>query len=169
MIIEDNKLYKFDKYTFSEYLSLKKKSNYHSDEPIAKSSTKKSKNYSSLNDDLELEFVKGRKILKHKNNIQYIVAKEGDDYKKIAEDMQLGRWQILKYNDLAKNDKIIAGEVIFIQPKHSKSKTRSHTAISGDTYWSISQEYGIKLNKLLKKNSATANQKVKKGEKIKLR
>lgn len=169
MIIEDNKLYKFDKYTFSEYLSLKKKSKNYRDEAIAESTTKKSKNYNSLDDDLELEFVKGRKILKHKNKIQYIVAKDGDDYKKIADDMKLGRWQILKYNDLAKNDKIIAGEIIFIQPKHSKSKTRSHTVVNGDTYWSISQEYGIKLNKLLKKNSATANQKIKKGEKIKLR
>ena len=171
-IIEDSKLYRFDKFTYSEYLGLKKKSKYQStetDEIAVKTSSKKSKNNSRLNDDLVLEYTMGRKIHKHKNNIQYIVAEEGDDYKKIAEDMQLGRWQILKYNDLEKNDKISVGEVIFIQPKHSKSKTKIHIAKKGDSYWSISQEYGIKLNKLLKRNGIVSDKKIKKGEKIKLR
>lgn len=170
MIIEDNKLFKYDKYTYSEYLDLKNKSEYKSDKKgkLAKSSPKKGTNFSDT-DDQDLEFIKGRKIHEHANKIQYIIANEGDDYKKIAEEMNLGRWQILKYNDLEKNDKITKGEVVFIQPKHGKSKTKIHTAQSGDSYWSISQKYGIKLKRLLKMNNVEADQKIKKGSKIKLR
>jgi LysM repeat protein len=171
-IIEDNKLYKFDKYSFSDYLDLKKKSKYHQEdevEAITKKTSKKKRAIAQLDDDQNIEYIKGRRIIKQ-NNIQCIQAKDGDDYKKIAQDMNLGRWQILKYNDLKKTDKITKGEIIYIQPKKSKSKTKTHIAKNGDTYWSISQQYGIKLSKLLKKNTVqNANQGIKKGDKIRLR
>jgi LysM repeat protein len=111
----------------------------------------------------------GRKVSKHENNINYIIAKKGDDYGKIAQDLNLGRWQILKYNDLSKKDPISEGDIIFIQPKHSKSKTNNYVAKSGDTWWSVSQKFGVKLKKLLKRNGVEEGQELKPGEKVKLR
>lgn len=171
-IIEANKLYKFDDYTFSEYLDLKSKSKYDQDEEIAiveDSAPKKRKKGNSSVDSGELVYTMGRKVSLHENKVNYIVAKDGDDYSKIASDMNLGRWQILKYNDLDKSDKIKEGEIIFIQPKHSKSKTKSYTSKSGDTWWSISQKFGVKLNKLLKKNGVETDNKLKVGQKVLLR
>lgn len=171
-IIEDNKLYKFDEYSFNEYLALKSKSKYHQKEDMTiteEAAPKKRYTGSTSDEDSELVFTKGRRVLIHENKINYIVAKEGDDYSKIANDVNLGRWQVLKYNDLEKDDKIYKGDVIFIQPKHSRSKTKSYTATKGDSWWSISQEYGIKLKKLLKKNNVEEGQKLKPGQKVKLR
>lgn len=171
-IIEDSKLYKFDEYTFGEYTTLKSKSKYYQNEPskeIVDTAPKKKYSSSKKDPDKEIVYGIGRQIYKHDNNIQYVIAEENDSFEKIAKDLNLGRWQILKYNDLEKNDKISEGEVIFIQPKHAKSKTKFHKAVQGDTYWSISQQYGIKLNKLLKKNNAEEGQSIKKGQKIVLR
>lgn len=171
-IIEANKLYKFDDYTFSEYLELKSNSKYDQKEDIAiveDNAPKKRKKGNSSLDSGELVYTMGRKVNVHENKINYVVAKEGDDYSKIAKDVNLGRWQILKYNDLEKTDKIHEGDIIFIQPKHTKSKMKSYTAKSGDSWWSVSQKFGIKLNKLLKKNGAVASDELKVGQKVLLR
>lgn len=169
-IIEDSKLYKYDEYTYSEYLDLKSKSKYDEDDAgIVATAPKKRKSSKSSIDNGELIFTMGRKVNVHENKINYIIAKDGDDYSKIAQDLNLGRWQILKYNDLSKNDVIREGDVIFIQPKHSKSKTKFYTAKNGDTWWSVSQKFGIKLKKLLKRNGIEEGQELQSGQKVKLR
>ena len=171
-IIEENKLYKYDEYTFSQYLELKGKSKYDQDDEeiaIAATAPKKRKTTKSSEESGELVFTMGRKVNVHENQINYIIAKKGDDYSKIAKDLNLGRWQILKYNDLSKNDVINEGDVIFIQPKHSKAKTKVYVAKSGDTWWSVSQKFGVKLKKLLKRNGIEEGQELQPGQKVKLR
>jgi LysM repeat protein len=170
-IIEENKLYEFDKYSYEDYLSLKSKSKYddESDALVIAATPSKKRSKNSSKELKEVEITIGRKQYVHENKINYIIAKEGDNYSTIASDMNLGKWQILKYNDLDKNDQIHAGDVVFIQPKHNRSKKKSCIASNGDSWRSISQQYGIKMNKLLKMNDAGPNQEVKAGQKIALR
>ena len=173
-LIEENKLYEYDRYSEKDLMALKKKSNYSAPEEeelifasttsaVSKKSTKK------LSGSNEIVIGIGRQTMLHENNIQYVQAKKGDTYESIAKDLNLGRWQILKYNDLSKSDKIEDGDLIFIQPKHSKGKRKYHVAESGDTYWSVSQEHGIKLKKLLKRNGETSDKALKAGTKVALR
>lgn len=171
-IIEDNKLYKYDQYTFNEYLDLKSKSKYdqasESPEMVDNAPKKRTKSKGNNSSD-ELVYTMGRKIQTSTNKINYITAKDGDDYESIANDMNLGRWQILKYNDIEKSHKIKEGDIIYIQPKRAKAKVKTYTAKSGDTWWSVSQKYGVKMNKLLKRNAAVEGEELKAGQKIKLR
>jgi LysM repeat protein len=171
-IIEDNKLYKYDKYTFNEYLELKGNSKYAKTDDVLivedNAPKKRHKSNSKVVSD-ELVYTMGRKIHVHPNKINYVIAKEGDDYGTIAKDVNLSKWQITNYNDVEKTDKIEVGDIIFIQAKKSKSKTKSYTSKRGDTWWSVSQEFGIKLKKLLKKNGVPAGQVLKPGQKIILR
>lgn len=171
-IIEDNKLYEYDKYTFNEFLELKGKSKYNKKDEVIiveDNAPKKRHKKNSTVESGELVYTMGRKVSVHDNKINYIVAEDGDDYSSIASDMSLNKWQILSYNDLEKTDKIEGGDIIFIQPKKSKSKTKSYTSKRGDSWWSISQEYGIKLKKLLKKNGVEAGQELRPGQKVLLR
>jgi LysM repeat protein len=171
-IIEENKLYEYDKYSYEEYLALKNNSKYDQNDDVAiyeDNAPKKRKKSNANMESGELVFTMGRKVQVHENNINYIIAKNGDDYSLIAKDLNLGRWQILNYNDLDKDHKIQEGDVIFIQPKHNKGKQKSYVAQSGDTWWSVSQKMGIKLKKLLKKNGATEEQKLQPGQKVILR
>lgn len=116
----------------------------------------------------EITLSNQRNIEVSENNIKFIIAKTGDSPESIAEDLEMATWQIKKYNDLNIGH-IEPGERVYIQPKRNKAKTEFHTVKAGDTLWKISQEYGIKLNKLIKLNRTTAETPIQIGAKIKLK
>jgi hypothetical protein len=91
-----------------------------------------------------------------KNNIEAIIAKNGDNYEDLAREMDMFPRQILRYNDLKITDVIKDGEIIYLQPKKRNAKTDFHIIKSGESYRDISQEYGIKLKCLLRKNKLEA-------------
>lgn len=109
-----------------------------------------------------------RKIKLH-NNIKYLKAKTGDTYYGIAKDNEMNLWQILKYNDLNKGDVLKAGDIIYLQPKKSKSKETFHIVQKGENMRDISQLYGVKLKSLYKKNLLIIGAQPHVGDKISLK
>ncbi len=95
----------------------------------------------------------GREVLQ-RNRIDYIIVKKEDTFYKITEEFDLILLQVYKYNDLPKDAVINEGDVLYIQPKRSKAeyKYEFHIVKEGETMYSISQLYGIKLKQLYKKN-----------------
>jgi len=87
------------------------------------------------------------------NDKKFIFARKGDDFYKIADDLNVYNFQIWKYNDLSKKDNLKEGDMVYIQKKRNKSKTDTyHYVKPGETMHSISQLYGIKLSKLYSYN-----------------
>jgi len=103
------------------------------------------------------------------NNIKSTVALRGDTPESIAKRLNLAPWQIKKYNDITDNQNFESGSTVFLQPKRRKSKQRTHIVKKGDTPWSISQKYGIKLERLCYYNSITKYSSLASGNTIKLR
>lgn len=103
------------------------------------------------------------------NNIKFVIAKNGDSYFKIAEENNMGLWQVLKYNDLEKGQQPKAGEVVYLQPKRNKSKVAAHRVKDGETVWDISQMYGVKLDKICENNGVSVNTQLKAGTIIALK
>jgi LysM repeat protein len=103
------------------------------------------------------------------NNIKYIVAQKGDTYAGIALAHQMGLWQIYKYNDITEDDILKIGDVIYLQPKRNKAKDQQHIAKHGETLKDISQQHGVKLKKLQKRNAIKGNPTLTQGQKIVLR
>ena len=89
----------------------------------------------------------------HDNNIKYIEVKHGDTFQKIADEFEMGLWQIYKYNDLNKSDVLQEGDIIYLQPKRNSAKVDLYTVKKGDSMKKISQLYGVKLKKIYKKNN----------------
>lgn len=111
-----------------------------------------------------------RAIEVHENNIKFVIAGPGEDIDKIARAFEMGRWQIRKYNDLNRGDKIAEGDIVYLQPKRNKNKhVRPHIVQEGETMRDISQRYGVKLKKLYKYNSMTLGSMPRVGQKILLR
>ena len=109
-------------------------------------------------------------IMIHENNIKYIVSQEDESLLDIAKKLDMGLWQLYKYNDISKSNEIHKkDQVVFLQPKRNKSKTKFHTIENDETLWEISQLYGIKLKKLKSKNKLLLIEKLKSGDKISLR
>jgi len=111
---------------------------------------------------------KKHKIKTH-NNIKYITIKKGDTFYSLCKELNMKQWQFYKYNDINKTYKLQIGEVIYLQPKRSKGSAKHHIFSNGDSMWKISQQYGIKLKKLYKKNKLTYGNQPKLGDKIYLK
>jgi LysM repeat protein len=63
------------------------------------------------------------------------------------------------------------GQVLYIQPKRNKAEAGKdkHTVKQGETLYSISQYYGVKLKKLRFRNNIMSDKEVKTGDIIYLR
>lgn len=105
----------------------------------------------------------------HENKIKYIVVRSGDTFWKIAKEFEMGLWQLYKYNDLSKKDILQEGDVVFLQPKKNRAKSKKYRIKNGDTLRSISQDHGVKLKSLCKKNHLGYGSELKVGTFLNLR
>ncbi len=151
-IIEENQLYKYDLLD-DDYVAVNEFPN-----EIPKDQNRK---YTPL-------AVAGnnRKVFTN-NGKKFIFARKGDDFYKIADDLNVYNFQIWKYNDLEKKDRLQEGDMVYIQKKRNKSKTEAyHYVKPGETMHSISQLYGIRLNKLYKLNRMEKGSKPRTGQRL---
>lgn len=110
-----------------------------------------------------------KRIVKLRNNIKYTFVSDGDDVASIAADFDMNTWQIYKYNDLNKSDKLKSGEIIYLQPKRNKATEEFHVVKSGETMREIAQMHGVKLKQLYKKNNLIVGTQPQAGQKLSLR
>jgi LysM repeat protein len=102
------------------------------------------------------------------NKIRTTTCKNADTPEKIAKEFDMAPWQIYRYNDLNKGEKLKNGQLIYLQPKRNKAIEREHTVLLNESMWSISQKYGIKLKKLYKYNKMVSGTQPQAGQVLKL-
>lgn len=150
-IIEENELYKYDqvvKLPDTEMISEVKEVEFKTEVP---------------------QQLSVRSVNVSGNNIKYVVAKSSETPASIAKSQQMGLWQILKYNDLDKGQSIMAGDIIYLQPKRNYATVDYHTVEVGESLRSISQKYGVKMKRIIKMNDLTYDYAPEVGDKLKLR
>ncbi len=111
------------------------------------------------------------RTLFERNRIQYIVAKNGDSFESLTAEFGKLPWELIRYNDLPANSRVDSSQVIYIQPKRNSAAPGylTHTVKEGETMYTISQLYGIKLEKLYEKNGLTWQSELKPGTVLQLR
>jgi len=112
--------------------------------------------------------IQGRQIQMN-NGVKYMVVREGETLKTMADDIQLRTWMLRKYNDLGNNDTIYKGDKIYLQSKKRKAQAERHTVKPGETLHAISQQHGIKLKSLCKMNQLSPDVTVTPGTILKMR
>jgi LysM repeat protein len=101
------------------------------------------------------------------NNRKYVIVKSGDTFMKLAQELNMGVWQLYKYNDLNKNSALTPGQILYIQPKRARSNVaEKHQMKPGETMHDVSQKYGIKLKKLYQYNNMEPGTQPKAGQVI---
>lgn len=105
------------------------------------------------------------------NNVEYVIAREGDTYESLAEEFQLLSWEITRYNDLAPGADIEPGQIIYLQPKRSRAAegNQMHVVKEGETMIFISQKYAVRLSALYKMNMMAEGTECTPGQKVRLR
>ena len=106
------------------------------------------------------------------NGVPYIVAENGDNFRTIAKEIGVSARKLRKYNDIRNKREPVPGEKIFTKKKKGKAAkgTEFHTTANGESLYTISQKYGIRLMKLYDLNPQYRSYtKLKVGDIIRLR
>lgn len=112
----------------------------------------------------------GRTVDVFEGRIKFVRVKAGENFDKLAREVELTPGLLARWNDMDKGANLTEGQRIYIQPKRNASKSSAvHTARDGESLWSVSQEYGVKLDKLAKYNGLAKDARLSAGQKVHLR
>lgn len=95
------------------------------------------------------------RVIFKNNGVKFIFARQGDDIFRIASEFGIYAWQVRKYNDLGRKDKLQAGEKVYLEKKRSHAAVDVYIATGGETIREVAQAYGIRQNFLLRLNGRT--------------
>jgi LysM repeat protein len=89
----------------------------------------------------------------------------------LEEEFQMLKWELSKYNELSSDFTPKPGQMLYLQPKRDKAEPgrETHSVSEGDTMYSISQKYGMKVRKLYEYNRMAEGEEPVAGTKVWLR
>jgi membrane-bound lytic murein transglycosylase D len=93
------------------------------------------------------------------NGIPGMIAADGQSIEELATAAGISKNKLIKLNDF--NDKsalLGAGQVLYLKAKKGKGPVKDHLVLPNESFWSISQDYGITLSSLLKLNRIDKNE-----------
>ena len=111
------------------------------------------------------------RIIYERNGVPYILAGNLDTYESIAEEYNLFTNELLRYNDLKKSRELVPGTVVYLQKKKARAQRHMeiHIAVEGDTYYDVSQKYGVRMKQLFRYNDYKSGDILYVGDEIFLR
>jgi len=109
------------------------------------------------------------KVKLHPNRILYIVAKAGQNLQSLSKRTKVSVSDLVRFNELNYSSVLEEGQRIFLQQKRKYGHKVEHLVKTGETMYTIAQEYGIQLEYLYKRNKITAGTEVVSGTVLALR
>lgn len=105
------------------------------------------------------------------NDVKAVIASGKETPLEFAARMKIPLRKVLKYNDILLSESFYPGQYVFLDRKKSKytKDLEVHKVKETDNIYLIAQQYGIRLNKLLKMNKLKTGEEPKAGEKIYLK
>ena len=88
------------------------------------------------------------------NGLLYIIARQCDTWKNLSKEFDISIRKLRKYNDLYKGYELQEGDILYLEKKNRKAPKGMyvHVLRNGESMYSISQKYGIRLKRLYKMN-----------------
>lgn len=107
------------------------------------------------------------------NKNYYLYARKGDTYRSIGQETDISRRKLAKRNERDKDDTLEEGEVVWLKKKQKKApkefKKVPHVVKAGESMYSISQKYGIRLKYLYKMNNLSPDYSIRVGDQLRIR
>jgi len=105
------------------------------------------------------------------NGVKFVIANAGDNYALIADELKTTESRIRGYNEVDTNESLIEGTRVFIESKKNKAsrECKTHVVQEGESMYSISQDYAIKVTKLYELNKIQFTDGVTVNQLLKLR
>lgn len=86
------------------------------------------------------------------NGVPAMAAKPGESALAFAKRAGVRPASFLKYNDIGPKQGLEAGRYYFTERKRARADEDYHKLAEGESLWDVSQQYGIRLNRLLRLN-----------------
>jgi len=106
-----------------------------------------------------------------RNDVEYVVAKNGDTFDKLSRELEMFNWELLKYNELTKDSTLHDGQLLYLQPKRRSAERGKeiHTVQAGENIYTISQLYAVKSKHIRRLNRLSPEATVNVGDVLNLR
>lgn len=112
-------------------------------------------------------------VIYRNNGNYYLIVQPGDNLKAISKETGVSVRRILSYNELPKTYTPVVGDVLYLEKKKRKAdkafKRRPHVVQPGESMYSISQRYGMRLEYLYKLNKLPADYAVQVNDRLRVR
>lgn len=161
-IIEDYKLYEYDSVKQNNTPS-KTKQNSKTSQPV---------NNSQYTNQTNNELVKKQERIVYKNNgVKFVFVMPGDNYQTVARECNVKLKNLYKFNDSDESLKLKIGDVVYLGNKKGKAEKPNFEYViqSGDSMYSISQKFGVKISSLYKMNKLPYGSSIAVGQVLRLR
>ena len=107
------------------------------------------------------------------NDNYYVVARRGDSFRSIANEVGISYRRLASFNERDKDDSLEQGEIVWLKKKRRKApkefKNRPHQVVTGESMYSIAQKYGIRLKNLYKMNDLPPEYMIRVGDRLRIR
>lgn len=107
------------------------------------------------------------------NNIVYVRVREGDTFASIAREVGIKEKRLRRYNEVGKGYILHECDIVYLKKKKSRVakgvRGKVHVVVAGQSLYSISQMYGVRLSKLYSWNHLPADYCPKEGDRLMLR
>lgn len=105
------------------------------------------------------------------HNLVYVVARNGDSFESIAAEFNFKDKDLYKYNEVSKDFPLNAGDLVYFEKKKKKADEPyyEHEVVVGESMYSISQLYGIRVKELYKMNHKNSEYIPTEGDILRLR
>lgn len=105
------------------------------------------------------------------NGSDFVVARPGDTYASLASATGVSRKKLIKYNEVPETAAPYDGQMVYLHPKAKRADNGRiiHIVREGETVWSISQAYGVRVKKLAKINRIGIAEPLRPGVQLRLR
>lgn len=107
------------------------------------------------------------------NDNYYLVARQGDTFRSIGQEVGISYRKIAKRNERDKNDVLSEGDIVYLKKKQKRAlkqfKNHPHTVKAGESLYDVAQMYGIRLKSLYKMNKLAPDHQVSVGERLRVR
>ena len=105
------------------------------------------------------------------NGVDCTVLYPGETLSNIARNYNISKQKLLEYNEMANEDDIHEGDIVFLAKKKNKFQGSQdyYRVKEGDTLYQISQQFGVTVAFLTKINGINLFDQLKVGEKLRLK
>lgn len=105
------------------------------------------------------------------NDVRCTILYPGQTLASLSQKYDISRKSLLEYNEAISEKDIVEGGIVYLEPKRTKYKGIQdyYFVKEGDSLYSVSQQFGIKVKSLVKMNGKTPLSSLVAGEKLRLK